>query len=219
VNLLEFARGPALRVAFIIMAAGLSWRLIRLVLLRRTPQFATPRPGSPSRAVGALHTIFHRFWPAKPFRDRANLPTILAYVFHVGILLILLTGTPHILFFGDILGFTWPGLPKGIIDIISALTLGALVAMLIRRLTHPVLRLLSETDDYFTWFVTTLPVLTGLLATSELGGRYENLLAVHILSVALLMAWFPFGKLMHAFLFVLSRGTTGARYSRRGAKT
>ena len=49
--------------------------------------------------------------------------------------------------------------------------------------------------------------------------RYEDLLAFHILSVALLMIWLPFGKLGHAFLVFITRGTTGMAFERRGAKT
>ncbi|MBX5454508.1 MAG: nitrate reductase, partial [Acidobacteriia bacterium] len=87
-----------------------------------------------------------------------------------------------------------------------------------RRLTHPVLRLLSTADDYFAWIVTVLPVITGLAATSHLGARYETLLAVHILSVALLLAWLPYGKLMHPFFVFITRGFTGVYLSRRGAE-
>ena len=49
--------------------------------------------------------------------------------------------------------------------------------------------------------------------------RYEDLLAFHILSVVLLMIWLPFGKLGHAFLVFITRGTTGMALERRGAKT
>jgi hypothetical protein len=39
---------------------------------------------------------------------------------------------------------------------------------------------------------------------------------VHLLSLELLLIWFPFGKLMHAFLFAFSRGASGMRFSHRG---
>ncbi len=47
---------------------------------------------------------------------------------------------------------------------------------------------------------------------------YGGPLAVHLLSLELLLIWFPFGKLMHAFLFAFSRGATGIRFSHRGVK-
>ncbi|MDH3812696.1 MAG: nitrate reductase, partial [Gammaproteobacteria bacterium] len=62
-------------------------------------------------------------------------------------------------------------------------------------------------------------IVTGLLISVRIGFRYETLLAIHILSVALLMIWLPFGKLGHTFLVFVTRGTTGMVFERRGAKT
>ena len=74
-----------------------------------------------------------------------------------------------------------------------------------------------ETDVPALWLMTFLPVATGLLAAAHLGLPYETLLTLHILSLCAFFIWFPFGKLMHAFLFVLSRGMTGIRLGQRGA--
>ena len=59
--------------------------------------------------------------------------------------------------------------------------------------------------------------MTGLANTAHIGARYETLLALHILSVDLLLVWFPFGKLMHAFYLVPSRAINGALLGRKGA--
>ena len=67
--------------------------------------------------------------------------------------------------------------------------------------------------------MTMLPMLTGLIMPLRFGVRYETLLAIHILSVAALMIWLPFGKLGHTFLVFITRGTTGMVFERRGAKT
>ena len=47
---------------------------------------------------------------------------------------------------------------------------------------------------------------------------YGGPLAMHLLSLELLLVWFPFGKLMHAVLFAFSRGATGLRFSHRGVE-
>ena len=93
------------------------------------------------------------------------------------------------------------------------------LALLVRRMENPVLRLISNFDDYFSWLMAILPIVTGLIIPLRLGVRYETLLAIHILSVALLMIWLPFGKLGHSFLVFITRGTTGMVFERRGAKT
>ena len=71
--------------------------------------------------------------------------------------------------------------------------------------------------------MTFLPVATGLLVGSvatglvaDLGLSYETLVTLHVFSICAFFIWFPFGKLMHAFLFVFSRGMTGIRMGQRG---
>ena len=125
--------------------------------------------------------------------------------------------TPHILFLGSLFGFTWPGVPSSLITVISVLTLSLFLAVLFRRVTNPVMRMLSNFDDYFSWFITALVIVTGIAATAHIGGPYQTLLAVHILSVDALLIWFPFGKLMHAFYIFPSRAINGALLARKGA--
>ena len=213
---LEFVRGPGLQVAMTVFVIGVIWRLAALLLRPQPRDLSVGRGG---RLWGALVTIVRRSWSSASFREKTSVPYTIAWAFHLGLFVIVVGGTPHILFFGDLMGLTWPGLPKGVIDIVAGVTLGALIFALWRRVTHPVRRMLSGVDDYVSWALTTATVLTGLLATSGLGARYETLLAVHILSFELLLVWFPWGKLMHAFLFVGARGATGARFAHRGAPT
>ncbi len=216
-ELLAFAKGPILMWSLIILVVGVSWRLLGVLLLRRKPDYSEPR--SSATAWGAVRTVFTRMWPRKEFQARTVYSSALGYVFHFGLAIVVLLFVPHILFIKDLTGLSWGGLPSGVIYATGVVTMIALIAALIRRLTHPVLKLLSNFDDYFSWFVTTAPVLTGLLAVAHLGARYETLLGLHILSVELLFIWFPFGKLMHAILFAVSRGTTGALLERKGAAT
>jgi nitrate reductase gamma subunit len=62
-----------------------------------------------------------------------------------------------------------------------------------------------------------VPLLTGMMAYSHVGPPYQTTLAMHILSVELLLVWFPFGKLMHAFTIFITRGATGMQFERKGA--
>jgi nitrate reductase gamma subunit len=101
--------------------------------------------------------------------------------------------------------------------VISVLTLTLFLAVLFRRVTNPVMRMLSNFDDYFSWFITMTVLVTGLAATAHVGARYETLLGLHILSVDVLLIWFPFGKLMHAFYIFPSRAINGAVLARKGA--
>ena len=215
-ELLEFARGEGLRIAVAVFAAGLVWRLLHLYLTMRKVDISEARQGG--EKMGGLRTIFSRFRHHEPFRARTRNGTIFAYTFHIGLAIIVFGGAPHILFIESFSGLSWPALPNVVIHVTAAVTLAALFAAFVRRIMHPVLSMLSNFDDYFSWFITTLPVITGLMAVAHLGARYETLLAIHILSFEAFLIWFPFGKLMHSFIAFGSRYTTGVTFTRRGAK-
>ncbi len=217
-SLLDFARGPALEAAFAIFVFGVLWRLLSLLLLPWARDRSAARPGAPSAIVAAAAGFMRHLWPPKRYMRTSLFATLNGYVFHIGLAIIVFGLAQHILFLRGLFGFAWPNLPAGIISVVSVITLASLVAALVRRMTDPVLKLLSTFNDYFSWIVTTLPVVTGLIAVSHLWAPYETLLAIHILSVALLLIWFPFGKLMHAFLVFLTRSETGIFYSRRGVE-
>jgi len=216
-DLLDFARGPALQVAAYILVAGVLWRLVGILMLKEKPEFSEPR--KPGGFMAALKVIYTRSFTAAPFKRATLYPKMLAYVLHIGFFAVIFLFVPHIVFFEGFLGFDWPGLPNNVIYLSGVAAVVAGLALLVRRLTDPVLRLISNFDDYSSWFVTILPILTGLIMPVRMGVRYETLLAIHILSVAVLMIWLPFGKLGHTFLVFVTRGTTGMVFERRGAKT
>jgi nitrate reductase gamma subunit len=216
-DLLGFSRGPALKVALAIFCLGVLWRILGFVLLRLRHNLNQPRVSRLRTWAGGLVTVGSRSWPHPEFIPRTGAGEALGYSYHIGLFIVVLLFGPHIVFLGSLFGFTWPGLPSSLITVISVLTLTLFLAVLFRRLTHPVLRMLSNFDDYFSWFVTALVMATGLAATAHVGAPYETLLAVHILSVDLLLVWFPFGKLMHAFYLFPSRAINGALLARKGA--
>jgi len=216
-DLLSFARGPALKVALAIFCLGVAWRIVGFALLRLGRNLNQPRGGFLATFGGGLVTIGSRSWPHPEFIGRTGAGEALGYSYHIGLFIVVLLFTPHILFLGGLFGFTWPGLPSSLITVVSVLTLTLFLAVLFRRVTNPVMRMLSNFDDYFSWLITALVLLTGLAATTHIGGPYEKLLAVHILSVDALLIWFPFGKLMHAFYIFPSRAINGALLARKGA--
>jgi nitrate reductase gamma subunit len=215
-DLLDFARGPAMQWSFMIFVAGVLWRLLGVFLLRPRPDLSEPRVAGAAPYVGAVKKVFHYLWPRKEFRSRNLTPTVLAYVLHLGLAIVVFGGAFHLLFIRDLFGVTWPALPSAFVYFTGAATVVAAIALLVRRIMDPVTRLLSNFDDYFSWFVTVLPVVTGLMAVAHFGARYETLLALHVLSFQLLLVWFPFGKLMHAFFWGPSKALTGYAFTRKG---
>jgi nitrate reductase gamma subunit len=225
-DLLALARGPLLQWSTAILIAGTLWRLIGIALLRDSKQLSEARHRDAWKGLRLLAT---RSVPIKEFARTTVFVEVTGWVFHVAFFAALVFYLPHILFFEDVFKgligvnfsdvayFPWPHLPGDVVYFCGAISIAGLVVVLVHRLMHPVLRLISTFDDYASWLVTFAPVFTGMLAYSHIGAPYETLLAVHILSVEALMIWFPFGKLMHTFTMFVLRGITGMRFERKGA--
>jgi nitrate reductase gamma subunit len=225
-TLLDFARGPGLQYALFVFVFGVLWRLVGVFLLATKPDLSEPRRQASWKG---MRMMLSRFWPRREFLQRTLATEVLGYTFHIGFLVVLVFFLPHLLFLEDIFkqligtnlhgltGVSWPYLSGGAIMVAGAITVAALVALLVHRVTSPVKRLISNFDDYFSWLVTTAPLVTGMMAYAHVWRPYPTLLAVHILSVELLLVWFPFGKLMHAFTIFAVRAATGMAFERKGA--
>lgn len=216
-TLLDFARGPGMNLALSIFVLGVLWRILGIALLQYRALHAEPRESFLEALVGGIVTSGSRSWPHKEFIGRTGYGEALGYSYHIGLFIVILAFAPHIQFFKGLFGVSWAAMPSAWIQIISVLTLTLLVAVLARRLSHRVIRRLTNFDDLFSWFVVVLAVLTGLLATGHMVTDYETMLGVHLLSVELLLVWFPFGKLMHAFFIFPSRTINGYFLKRKGA--
>ncbi len=216
-DLLAFARGPGFWGALAVFVAGVVWRIASIALLRIRRDRSRPRRGLLHMFSQGFLVTLTRSIPHREFIGRTGAGEALGYSYHLGLFAVVLLFAPHIAFLGGLLGFTWSALPSSLITVVSVLTIALFLGVLFRRITSPVMRLLSNFDDYFTWFVNMLVMVTGVAATAHLGGRYETLLGLHILSVDLLLVWFPFGKLMHAFFIFPSRAINGAVLARKGA--
>ncbi len=225
-DLLSFARGPALAAALAVFVLGTLWRLAGVLRRPRLPDLSPARAGAPSNLAGALRAVARGMWPRREFVQVSLTTTVNGYVFHIGLALVFFGYAPHIAFIRRLTGLSWPALPDMVMYLAAGATIIALAAALVSRLTNPVLRTISTPDDLITWTLTFLPVITGMAVAFEpsaaILARHEVIypvpLAVHLLTLELLLIWFPFGKLMHAILFAFSRGATGMRFSHRGVR-
>ncbi len=215
-TLLDFARGPGLQISFIILMFGVSWRLAGTVLQRYSIDNSPGR--HQSTVIDSLRTMVVRSMPVHQFEKHIKLQHYSGYLWHIGLFTSVLMFAPHIQLFKSVLGFGWPALPNSVILICASLAIAILLGLTIRRLTHPVHRLISTADDYISVFLTVFALLTGILAYSHLGLRYELMLAIHLLSAEALIIWFPFGKLIHTLMIFPSRYQIGATYGHRGVK-
>jgi nitrate reductase gamma subunit len=210
---LTWVRGPGLDIAVAIFLLGVIWRLIEIYGLGRKKDLSAPRatPGA-----SGWHTIARRSLPPAGMMKASPVTYIGGYVFHIGLALIVFLFAPHIKLIEGLFGLSWPGLPSQVIDLVTVVTLAAMVVVLVDRIKKPVKRYLSTFEDWFTWTVTFLPVLTGWLAVQHLLLPYTAMLALHILSVEILLVVLPFTKLFHAFTVFGSRWYNGAVNGHKG---
>jgi len=213
---LLWVRGPAFDVAVTIFVLGILLRLLEIFLLGRKTNYAVPRGGEWGPGFRTLVT--RSVADAGTFQ-RAPFNVIVGWVWHVGFLVALLLFVPHVELIKSILGFGWPVLPNPVVDAISAVTMVALVAVLIHRLTHPVKKYLSSFEDYLVWAVTLLPLLTGYLAYHRVINPYPLALGLHILTAEILLIVLPFTKLMHIFTSFIARWYNGAIFGRKGVQS
>ncbi|MEZ5535371.1 MAG: hypothetical protein R3F02_07070 [Thiolinea sp.] len=214
---LLWVRGPVLQFATVVFIFGVVLRLLEILLLGRKEELAEVRS---SGLKEGFITILTRSLPAdKNTLRRSMFTMITGYVFHIGLFVIIFLLAPHISLFKSVFGFAWPSISTPIVDMITVITMLALLAALYHRLTTPVLRHLSTPADYLVWGLTFVPVLTGYMAYHHLLLPYSWMLGLHIFSVAVLMILFPFTKLMHAFTLFISRWYGGSIAGRRGVQS
>ena len=213
---LLWVRGPAFQGATIIFMLGVAVRILEILVLGRKKDLAEARG---SAVAGGLRTIISRSFAERATLQRTAFTEITGWIFHIGFFVTLLFFAPHILLFDEVLGISWPALPTTVIDATTIVTIIALLAVLIHRIGNRVMRFLSRAQDYLVWLVTILPLLTGYIAFHRVGLTPPMLIAIHILSVELLMVVFPFTKLMHAFTLFMSRYYNGAIAGYKGVNS
>lgn len=210
---LTWVRGTGLDLALAILVLGVIWRLIEIYSLGRKPDLSAPRQVA---GASGWNTILRRSIPPPGMLKTSPVSYIGGYVFHVGLAIAVFFFAPHIKLIQGVLGMHWPGLPSQVVDLVTVVTLAAMVVVLIDRITKPVKRYLSTFGDWFTWALTFIPLLTGWMAVHHLLVPYTLMLALHILSVELLLVFLPFTKLFHAFTVFGSRWYNGTMNGHKG---
>ena len=212
-ELLTWARGTGLSLALAICAFGILLRLFEIFSLGRKADLSPPRDASPG---SGWRTIVSRSLPPPGLFKRSPVTYIGGYVFHIGFAITLFFFVPHIELVRGLSGLSWPGLPMQVVDIAAVAAILALFAVLASRLMNPVKRFLSGFQDYLAWLLTLLPLLTGYLAFHHVVADYTLMLALHVLSVELLLVALPFTKLFHTISVFVSRWYNGDIFGRKG---
>jgi len=201
-QLTDLARGPLLKLALIVMAAG----LLRVVILQiwelgwaygRAGDQVVSWPVIVRRTLAWL--LPWRYWGPEARR----LYNLTSFIFHVGIIAVPLFLAGHVALWDQELGIRWFVLPPVVADVLTVVTVVALIGMLVGRGVNTGSRMLSKRQDWLMPILCMLPFLTGFLVAhprfSPVDAQVVYL--VHLLSAELLLILVPFTKLVHIVLF------------------
>jgi len=213
---LELTEGPLWYAAAAVFVVGVLWRFVGIIAFGRKPDLSIARS---SAGAGAVRAVFLHFIPHGGFLTKTGFHVAAGYLFHVALFVLLVFAAPHVVFISDrILGLpagaaAWGELPRWAFIVTAEVAFFGIILLWIRRVTDPVMRMISDVGDHAGTVLTFIVMLTGCFA---LGESSEALRALHMFMVDAWLVYFPFSRLTHAFTFVLSRGYTGALFGRRG---
>lgn len=144
--------------------------------------------------------------PAKKESAYLHLPTYTAgMLFHIGLFVSMLN---LLLVF---LGISYTSVLVYVLSIFFIIGAVCGMAILIKRLISPLLRKISNPDDYISNVLVTGFQIFSILAINN--SAFINLLYLY---TAIMLLYLPIGKLRHSFFFFTSRIALGFFYGTRG---
>ena len=118
-DVLSFTRGPFFQVALLVFIAGMVYRLIWIVFLGWSPDRV---PSKGSKAGGVLMSFLKGIiiWPFVPWVKNTFKKNPVIYLaggmFHLGLFIVLIFGTAHMLAWKSLLGFGYTSTSNSRLD-------------------------------------------------------------------------------------------------------
>lgn len=208
-SLYNFVSGPLVWLAFIIFIGGCLYRLISLiVLVHRKEKFIY----SYMSWKYGLRSIIRWSTPfATENMRRHPAMTIVAYVFHICLILTPIFLLAHVTLVDESWDLSWWTLPDALATIMTLIVIGACVFFLVRRLVKPEVQYVTSVSDYILLTIVAAPFITGFLVYYQWFG-YQTLLILHILSGEIMLVAIPFTRLSHMLLAPLTRAYMGSEF-------
>jgi nitrate reductase gamma subunit len=208
-SLYNFVSGPLAWLAFIVFIGGCLYRLITLmVLVHKKEKFIY----SYMSWKYSLRSIVRWSTPfATENMRRHPAMTIVAYVFHVCLILTPIFLLAHVTLVDESWDLSWWTLPDTLAAIMTLLVIGACVFFLVRRLVNPEVQYVTSASDYILLAIVAAPFITGFLVYYQWFG-YQTLLILHILSGEVMLVAIPFTRLSHMLIAPLTRAYMGSEF-------
>ena len=204
----EFARGPLVWIAFIILLVGSVYRIISMMILAKKDKVVWPY----MRWRFGLRSIMHWVIPYGSANMRMRPAfTLLSFVFHICLLLTPILTVGHVLLWKESWGISWWTLPDGLSKVMVIIVLCGGLALVLRRVSNPTVRFVTSVSDFVLVVLVLAPFATGLMAYYQVFD-YQIVLIIHMWSGAIWMAMIPFTRIAHMLFFPLTRAYMGCEF-------
>ena len=204
-----FISGPLAWVAFIIFIGGCLFRLISLIILvHRKEKFIY----SYMSLKYSLRSILHWSTPfATENMRRHPLLTIVAFAFHICLLLTPIFLLAHVTLIDESWNVSWWTLPEGATQIMTLIVIAGCVFFLVRRIVSPEVHYVTYASDYIMLAIIAAPFVTGFFAYYQ-WFEYQIFMILHILSGEIMLVAIPFTRLSHMLFAPLTRAYMGSEF-------
>ncbi len=208
-SLYNFVSGPLVWLAFIVFIGGCLYRLITLmVLVHKKEKFIY----SYMSWKYGLRSIVRWSTPfATENMRRHPAMTIVAYVFHICLILTPIFLLAHVTLVDESWDLSWWTLPDALAVIMTLMVIGACVFFLVRRLVNPEVQYVTSASDYILLAIVAAPFITGFLVYYQ-WFAYQTLLILHIVSGEIMLVAIPFTRLSHMLFAPLTRAYMGSEF-------
>ncbi len=208
-TLYNFLSGPMVWVTFIIFIGGSIYRIWDLIsLVNKNEKFIY----SYMSWKYSLRSIMHWITPFATTNWRKHpVMTVVTFVFHMGLVIMPLFISAHVILFNAAWNISWWVLPEGLADVITLIVIVCCIIFFLRRLVLREVKYLTTASDYVILAIAAAPFVTGFFAYHKFID-YHFWLILHILSGEIMLMAIPFTRLTHMLFAVLTRSFIGSEF-------
>ena len=201
---INFAKGPLFAITFLIMILGLT-RLAIMQIYNLIISKGRRLKNAAWKSI--LSDAVTWFFPIRHLIKGTIIFSIFSFLFHIGIILVPVFLSDHIILWENFLKVDLPTIGKGFADFLTLFTIGCIVIMLGMRTFVKRQRSMSKPMDYWLLIFVFIPFMSGYLASHPGVNPFtwEAMMLTHLLSAELLFVLIPFTKLAHIVLYFFDR--------------
>ncbi|MBN1531873.1 MAG: hypothetical protein JXA20_04360 [Spirochaetes bacterium] len=213
-TLLYLAKGPLFRFCIALMLLGsirTVWSALRAARRAVTSRLPYPTLGEQLRETAAWMLPFNRIAGTR------IIFSIVSFIFHLGLITVLLFLQDHVLSVRGGIGFGWPHMPRELADILTVAGLAAGISLLAFRVFDRGLRGISVAADYAVLSLILLAMAAGFAASRQWNPLpHDVTVLIHVIGGNIILALIPFTRLAHGLLFPFMRLATASAWRLQG---